>query len=105
MPTIAEISGIKIMMFQRDHNPPHFHAFGADFEAKFSIHPFSLMETRGSVRARELLPIKTWAITHQVQLLENWLRAQRGERIIKIESRLSCVCCHPQSEGAPRFLN
>ena len=40
-------------MFQRDHNPPHCHAFGTVFEAKFPIHELSVMETRGSVRASD----------------------------------------------------
>jgi Domain of unknown function (DUF4160) len=85
MPTIAMIAGIRILMFQRDHNPPHFHAFGSDFEAKFSIYPFEIMECRGGLRAKDLIVIRRWALAHHQRLLENWLRAQRGERIVKIE--------------------
>jgi Domain of unknown function (DUF4160) len=84
MPTIAEIGSIRIMMFQRPHNPPHFHAFGGDFEAKLSIYPIEVMEARGTLRSRDLLRIKRWALPHQADLLENWLRAQRGERVLKI---------------------
>jgi hypothetical protein len=43
MPTIAEVGSVRIIMFQRDHNPPHIHAFGTDFEAKFAIYPFEVM--------------------------------------------------------------
>jgi len=86
MPTIAEIGGIRIVMFQRDHSPPHFHAFGSDFEAKFSIYPFAIIESRGRLRARDLLSIRLWAIARQAELLENWLRAMRGERIVKIKN-------------------
>jgi Domain of unknown function (DUF4160) len=85
MPTIAQIDGIRIMMFQSDHDPPHFHAFGADFEAKFSIDPFAVMESRGRLRARDLLLIRNWAQTHRNAITENWLRARRGERILRIE--------------------
>jgi len=74
-------------MFQRDHSPPHFlHAFGSDFEAKFSIYPFAIIESRGRLRARDLLSIRLWAIARQAELLENWLRAMRGERIVKIKN-------------------
>ncbi|MBV8356774.1 MAG: DUF4160 domain-containing protein [Deltaproteobacteria bacterium] len=58
MPTIAQIDGIRIMMFQRDHDPAHFHAFDADFEAKLSIDPFAVMELRGRLRARDPLLIR-----------------------------------------------
>ncbi|MGH7815180.1 MAG: DUF4160 domain-containing protein [Candidatus Binataceae bacterium] len=73
------------MMFQRDRNPPHFHAFGADFEAKFSIDPCAAMESRGGLRARDIVAIRNWARSHRSALLENWLRARRGERIVRIE--------------------
>jgi hypothetical protein len=62
MPTLAQISGIRIMMFQSNHDPPHFHAFGADFETKLSIDPCALMESRGRLRARDLLLIRNWAL-------------------------------------------
>ncbi|MBV8453120.1 MAG: DUF4160 domain-containing protein [Deltaproteobacteria bacterium] len=85
MPTIAQIDGIRIMMFQRDHDPPHFHAFGADFEAKLSIDPVAVMESRGRLRARDLLLIRNWALAHRSAVTQNWLRARRAERILKIE--------------------
>jgi Domain of unknown function (DUF4160) len=85
MPTIAQIDGVRIMMFQSDHDPPHFHAFGADFEAKFSIDPFVVMEARGRLRARDLLLIRNWLLKHRSAVTENWLRARRAERILKIE--------------------
>jgi uncharacterized protein DUF4160 len=85
MPTIAQIDGIRIMMFQSDHDPPHFHPFGADFEAKLAIDPFAVMESRGRLRARDLLLIRNWAVTHRSAVSENWLRARRAERILRIE--------------------
>ena len=39
MPTIASFYGIIIMMFwlDKEHNPPHIHAFYGEFEASFTI--------------------------------------------------------------------
>jgi hypothetical protein len=35
MPTIARIAGFSVMIFRNDHDPPHFHVFGADFSALY----------------------------------------------------------------------
>lgn len=37
MPQISYFLGVIIRMFYRDHNPPHFHAVYADFEAIIDI--------------------------------------------------------------------
>ena len=37
MPVISIFLGIKIMMYYDDHNPPHFHASYAGFDALIDI--------------------------------------------------------------------
>jgi uncharacterized protein DUF4160 len=37
MPTISAFHGIVIRMYWRDHEPPHFHAIYAEFEASVDI--------------------------------------------------------------------
>jgi len=37
MPTLSFFYGINIMMFWRDHPPPHFHARYAGYRASFGI--------------------------------------------------------------------
>ena len=45
MPTIAEVDGTRIMLFPFDHDPPHIHAFGADFRVKLAIGDGRVLET------------------------------------------------------------
>jgi Domain of unknown function (DUF4160) len=49
LPTIAEVDGTRIMMFPLDHDPPHIHAFCADFRAKLAISDVRVLETRGTI--------------------------------------------------------
>jgi len=34
MPTIKDFGGYKITLYAEDHNPPHVHVIGPDFQAK-----------------------------------------------------------------------
>ncbi len=42
MPEISRFFGIVIKMFIDDHNPPHFHAFYAEYEALVDIKSLSV---------------------------------------------------------------
>ena len=44
MPTISIFDGIKISMFYRDRQPPHFHAERGDEEAEIGIDPIQILE-------------------------------------------------------------
>ena len=70
MPTLCVFDGIKIMMFYRDHFPPHFHAECGDESAEVSVDPIMILEGRLSrpVRAR----VFEWAAIHQPELRANW---------------------------------
>lgn len=37
MPTIVGLGNVKIAIYARDHNPPHFHVLTADYAAIVSI--------------------------------------------------------------------
>ncbi len=54
MPTICIFDGIKITMYYRDHQPPHFHALAGDEEAEVGIDPIMILEGKlsRSVRAK-----------------------------------------------------
>ena len=52
MPTISIFGGIKISMFYRDHNPPHFHAEYAGYRALIDIQNTYVIE--GSLPNRQL---------------------------------------------------
>jgi hypothetical protein len=47
MPTIGHIGPFAVMIFRNDHDPPHFHVFGAEFSAKFAIDVFELLSVKG----------------------------------------------------------
>lgn len=85
MPTLAHIRGIKLLMYYEDHEPPHFHARGSEFRAKFTISDLSVLELAGKLKPRESALIKRWALANRPSLLENWRRAQLGEPMIKLE--------------------
>jgi hypothetical protein len=44
MPTIALVSGVRIIIYPKDHLPPHLHAILAEHEAMISIVTGDLLE-------------------------------------------------------------
>jgi hypothetical protein len=61
-------------MFHDDHNPPHFHAFYAEYEAVFDIGTGLVL--RGDLPARALALVREWNTIHVRELLDNWDRAR-----------------------------
>lgn len=83
MPVISRFYGISIMIFFKDHNPPHFHA---KYEGQIAV--FDIKSHR--VLAGELPPqairlVREWAKLHEKELLENWKRAQTDKQLKSIE--------------------
>ena len=37
MPTVRDFGAYKVMLYAEDHNPPHVHVIGTDFQAKVRI--------------------------------------------------------------------
>lgn len=79
MPQISYFLGVIIRMFYRDHNPPHFHAFYADFEGIFDIEKNELIG--GELPPRVLGIVTEWTALHQDELLENRERASQQESL------------------------
>jgi len=59
MPCIARLGGIRIDMYYRDHNPPHFHAIHGDDEALFRIADLGI--EKGSLPAADEHAVRVWA--------------------------------------------
>jgi hypothetical protein len=59
MPQISYFLGIVIKMFYRDHNPPHFHAEYAEYEALIDIQKLELWS--GYLPPRVLGLVIEWA--------------------------------------------
>jgi hypothetical protein len=68
--------GIIIIMYWKDHNPPHFHAKYGDYNAIISLNG-ALLE--GYLPKRVLNLINEWIVLHQIELQENWLNAASGK--------------------------
>ena len=86
MPTIAQIDGLRIVMYYEDHEPAHFHVHGAAFKAKFAVLDLAVLESVGRLRPQDAALIRRWGLANKTELLENWRRARRGERILKLKS-------------------
>lgn len=77
MPEISRFFGIVIQMYFDDHNPPHFHARYAGFEAEVGIDPLAVIA--GSLPPRERSLVLEWAALYNAKLMDNWSRLQSKE--------------------------
>ncbi|MBM4422918.1 MAG: DUF4160 domain-containing protein [Chloroflexi bacterium] len=83
MPTICIFDGIKILMYYRDHLPPHFHAERADEAAEIGIDPIMILE--GELGRVTRAKVFEWAAIHQPELRANWELARAGLPLRQIE--------------------
>jgi hypothetical protein len=83
VPTISRFFGIVIAMYYDDHGHPHFHARGADGQAKVRIDWVEVIDS--SLDVRQLRLVLAWAELHREELLENWRRARAGETLAEID--------------------
>lgn len=81
MPVISRFLGIIIMMYYKDHNPPHFHAKYNEHEAMIDMDG-SVIE--GYIPPRALRLVEEWLLLHRSELLENWRRTQCGTPLLQI---------------------
>ena len=72
MPTISIFYGIYIMMYLRnkEHNPPHIHAFYGDESATFYIETGEIYEGSFPERAKQL--VKEFVNKYKQELMEMW---------------------------------
>ena len=79
MPRISEFLGIVIYMYFSEHNPPHFHAIYAQFEAEILIENGELLKGKLPVRALSL--VREWTEKYRDQLNQDWELARRHEEL------------------------
>ena len=70
MPTFFTIAGVRICLYFNDHNPPHFHALFAEYEALIAIKSAKILE--GNLPKKKLKIVKEFAKKNKVLLLEIW---------------------------------
>lgn len=70
-------------MYYNDHAPPHFHAKYGNEQASVRIDDGTVVEGKLGTRAMRL--VEEWRALHQIELLEDWNRAQDRQPLNKIE--------------------
>ena len=81
MPEISRFLGIVVGMFFNEHGAPHFHAVYGGFKVSVEI---ETGKVHGKFPKRALPLVLEWAEIHQLELLENWRLARRGEPLKRI---------------------
>lgn len=81
MGAVFILQGISIYIYGFDHNPPHIHVKSGDGEFTITIRD-RLIEGKTSSRVIKL--INTFIDEHEEELILIWDKAQRGEKINKI---------------------
>jgi hypothetical protein len=72
MPEISRFYGIIIKMFFKDHAPPHFHVEYNEYKAIVDIHEKEVLD--GFLPGKVLKLVQAWAIIHEDELIENFLK-------------------------------
>jgi hypothetical protein len=81
MPTIAIVAGVRIIIYPKDHLPPHLHVRFAEYEAMISILTGDVLE--GSIPPAKLKAVKAWLAARRERVAYVWqeireLRYQGG---------------------------
>jgi hypothetical protein len=79
MPSIADIDGVRIMMYWNDHPPPHFHALFAEHRAVFEIG--SLKVVAGDLPRSKIAAVRKWAKSRRERLMATWDRVREGKPV------------------------
>jgi hypothetical protein len=80
MPEISRFLGIIILMYYKEHQPPHFHAKYGGQTGVFSIADLRLIE--GHLPKRIISLVLEWAFEHRDELMEDWELA-RAEKPLR----------------------
>ncbi|MBK6357195.1 MAG: DUF4160 domain-containing protein [Betaproteobacteria bacterium] len=83
MPILSVFFGMIVRMWHDDHPPPHVHVEYQGFVAQVSIETGNII--RGQLPRKAAAIVREWCLKHQVELLENWLRAQHFEPLEQIK--------------------
>jgi len=76
MPIIAIIAGVRLVIYPKDHLPPHLYALYSGHEAMISIATGEVLE--GKLPLPKLREIRTWLMAHQDQVSYIWREIRLG---------------------------
>lgn len=81
MGSIFVIQGLLIYIYGFDHNPPHIHVRSGDGEFTITL---ETREIEGKARVKTIQIVNKFIDDHIDELYKIWDKAQRGEKIEKI---------------------
>jgi Domain of unknown function (DUF4160) len=70
MPTLKDFGGFKIVMYFEDHNPPHVHVIGRDFQALVRIQDAEVLE--GAIPTQHKREALGWISENRESLEAKW---------------------------------
>ena len=74
-PAIVRTRNLRVVVYPKDHQPPHVHVFGPDAEAKFTIEDLKCFYSRG-FSSKTISEIENFLKTKKDLLLEAWREYQ-----------------------------
>lgn len=84
MPIISKFYGITMKMYfiQKEHNPPHIHAFYGKYTSIININ--TLEEIEGNLPEKALKIVREWIEINKKEILQMW-KTQEFKKIKPIE--------------------
>lgn len=82
MPEISRFFGIIISLYWKDHNPPHIHFSYQDYDCTISVLDRIV---DGQAPVKVINKVNEWIDLHEAEILTLWEKAQRGEKLTRIE--------------------
>lgn len=83
MPVIAIVDGVKIMIFFRDHAPPHIHVEYGEHKAQIAISDGEVMN--GSLPPAKMRKVLKFVYLREKELAAAWGKAVTGRKPGAIE--------------------
>lgn len=74
-PTILRAKNLRVVIYPKDHNPPHVHVIGPGMEAKFLLESLECVYSRG-FSEKALKQVRDYLKGQKVLLLEAWREYQ-----------------------------
>lgn len=76
MPTVAVVEGVRIVIYFRDHLPPHLHAIFGEAEAQISIVTGDVLQ--GFLPRAKLRAVQEWLDVHREHVAYIWTEIRAG---------------------------
>ncbi|MBL8573361.1 MAG: DUF4160 domain-containing protein [Hyphomicrobiaceae bacterium] len=82
MPTIAIVAGAQLVLYPKDHLPPHLHALFGEYEAMISIATGDILQ--GKIPGPKAQAIRAWLKLHREEVAFAWSELRAGRNVGRI---------------------